>query len=155
MLLRMDRRLPPPETVFRHIPCMCASLMLAARAMTRLYNEELRAVGLEATQHSVLFMLKNLGPMTMKELGDRLAVDKTTVSRSARVLERNGWVSVEQGRDARQRILALTDAGRQTLDAARPHWERAQARIRAALPEGQFDSIRRGIPDLALAAMAA
>lgn len=149
----MSKELPNPEQVFRHIPCLCGVLMVATRTVTRLYNEELRAVGLEATQHSMLYLIKNIGPMTLGDLGDRLAVDKTTISRNAKILVRNGWLSLERGDDGRERIAALTASGVKKLAQAMPHWDRAQERMRKALPSGGFESIRGQLPDLAVAAL--
>lgn len=137
------------------MPCLCGILLVATRAVTRLYNEELRSVGLETTQYSMLGMLKSIGSMSLSDLGDRLAVDKTTISRNAKVLVRNGWLRLECGEDARERIAVLTREGVEKLAEARPHWLRAQQRMREALPSGDFDSIRAELPDLAIAAMKA
>lgn len=151
----MDSKLPSPEQVFRHIPCFCGVLLVAARSVTRLYNEELRPAGIEATQHSIMMMLKRLGPTPLGALGERLAVDKTTISRNVKILERNGWVATNRGEDGRERVASITKAGSATLDMARPYWDRAQKRMRAALPSGEFDLFRERFPDVALAAMSA
>lgn len=151
----MATKLPTPEETFRQVPCFCGVLLIAARSVSRLYNEELRSVGLEATQHSMLTVLKHLGQMTMGELGERLALDKTTISRNVKVLERSGWVVVERGKDGRERIASLADSGARKLASARHAWDRAQARMRAVLPTGSFETIRRELPDVALAAMKA
>lgn len=151
----MDGKLPSPEQVFRQIPCFCGGLLVAARSVTRLYNEELRSSGIEVTQHAILMMLKGLGPTPLGALGERLAVDKTTISRNIKVLERHRWVTVECGQDARERVVSVTNAGVAALDKARPSWDRAQTRMRAALASGEFDRFREGFPDLALAAISA
>src|SRR5436309_13287728 len=137
----MDRPLPSPADVFRAIPCFCGRLLLASRAMSRLYNDELRHSGIEITQFSLLQLLSQLGPMTQNELGDRMAAGKTTISRNVKLLEQHGWVSVEPGEDRRSRIVSLTSAGRKQLQRTYPHWERAQARIRAAIPGPQFKEL--------------
>src|SRR4051812_39987591 len=103
--------------------------MVATRTVSRLYNEELRSEGLEVTQFTMLFVLKTIGPMTLGDLGDRVAVDKTTISRNAKILVRNGWCTLERGDDGRERIAALTAAGVKKLAHARPRWERAQQRM--------------------------
>jgi DNA-binding MarR family transcriptional regulator len=151
----MEKPLPSPEQVFRHMPCLCGVLMVAARCVTRLYNDELRTVGLEVTQHSMLAVLKIVGPMTLGDLGERLAVDKTTISRNAKVLARNGWLTLNRGEDGRERIASLTEPGLRKLASARSHWDRAQERMRTALPGGQFDVLRRELPSLAVAALTA
>jgi len=151
----MDGKLPSPEQVFRQVPCFCGVLLVAARSVTRLYNEELRASGIEVTQHAILMMLKALGPTPLGALGERLAVDKTTISRNVKVLERHRWVATDRGEDARERVVSVTNAGAAKLEKARPSWDRAQKRMRAALASGEFDQFRGRFPDLALAAMSA
>jgi DNA-binding MarR family transcriptional regulator len=151
----MENRLPSPEQVFRQIPCFCGALLVAARSVTRLYNEELRPSGVEVTQHAILMMLKALGPTPLGALGERLAVDKTTISRNVKLLERNRWVTTNRGEDARERVASITNAGAAALDKARPFWDRAQKRMRAALTSREFDQFRGRFPDLALAAMSA
>jgi len=151
----MNGKLPSPEQVFRQIPCFCGVLLVAARSVTRLYSEELRPAGLEVTQYGVLMMLKTLGPTPLGALGECLAVDKTTISRNVKVLERHRWVTTERGEDARERVVSITDMGTAALDKARPFWDRAQKRMRAALASGEFEQFRGRFPDLALAAMSA
>jgi DNA-binding MarR family transcriptional regulator len=149
----MDGKLPSPEQVFRQIPCFCGVLLVAARSVTRLYNEELRPSGIEVTQYSMLRMLKELGPTPLGALGERLAVDKTTISRNVKVLERHRWATTNRGEDARERVVSRTGAGAAAIERARPLWDRAQKRMRAALASGEFDQLRKRFPDLALAAM--
>lgn len=151
----MSSELPSPEHVFRQVPCFCGALLVAARSVTRLYNEELRSAGIEATQYSILMMLRSLGPVPLGALGERLAVDKTTISRNIKLLERHRWVALDRGQDARERVVSLTDAGAAKLDKARPGWNRAQKRMRAALASGEFEILRARFPDVALAAMTA
>ena len=151
----MSSELPSPEQVFRQVPCFCGALLVAARSVTRLYNEELRSAGIEVTQHAILMVLRALGPVPLGALSERLAVDKTTISRNIKLLQRHRWVTLDRGQDARERLVSLTDAGAAKLDKARPRWDRAQNRMRAALASGEFDHFRGRFPDLALAAMTA
>jgi DNA-binding MarR family transcriptional regulator len=151
----MAAELPSTEQVFRQVPCFCGSLLIAARVVTRLYNEELRREGLEVTQHAILMVLKLLGPLPVGALGERLALDKTSISRNLKVLERNRWVVLERGQDGRHRVVSLTGPGAEKLASARPSWNRAQKRMRDAMPSDDFDALRRLLPDLALATLPA
>ena len=111
-------------------PDLCNALAIrkAARHITGLYDRHLAAVGLKVTQYSVLSHLKGLGPRTINELAAIMALDRTTMGRNIRPLERDGLVSVTTDpRDARRRALALTDEGLERLVAARAGWKTAQA----------------------------
>lgn len=106
--------------------CHCLAARKRARALTRLYDRYLRPHGLKSTQFSVLAVLGVRGPTSVTRIGDMLGLDRTSVTRSAGVLERNGWVEEAPADDARKRRLALTAAGRERLEAAYPDWLAAQ-----------------------------
>src|SRR5207237_8107984 len=111
------------------LPCACANLRRTARAVTRMYNQELRTTGIELTQFTLLMALNITGETTQGDLGRLLALDTTTLTRMLRLLTKRGWIGVKAGDDRRQRFLRLTPSGRQKLQQSRPHWERAQRRL--------------------------
>ena len=115
------------------LACACASLRRAARAVTQGYEAELRSAGLRATQFTLLQALERTGTSAQGALGELLALDPTTLSRTLRPLERAGWIRTDRGSDRREVRWTLTAAGRRRLDRAIPAWERAQARLRARL----------------------
>ena len=41
-------------------PCLCGALRQASRAVSRLYDDELRSIGLRTTQYSVLRLLQRV-----------------------------------------------------------------------------------------------
>lgn len=116
--------------------CYCLAARRTARAITRLYEEKLRPHGLRATQFSILAALALKGPTPIRELADLLGLERTTLTRSAAVLERNGWISSGRSEDARERPLDLTAAGRQKLENAFPAWQAAQELVDQKLTDG-------------------
>jgi len=134
------------------LPCACASLRRAARAVTRSYEVALRDTGLKPTQFTLLQALELLGPSPQGALGDLLALDSTTLTRTLGPLERAGWIRAGAGSDRRQLRWALTPAGRRRLDRARPAWKRAQDRLRARLGATPWEHL---LTDLAAVAGAA
>ena len=111
------------------LPCACANLRRAARSVTQLYDEELRGSGMRATQFTLLQALSRLGRITQGHLGELLALDSTTLTRSLKPLVKRAWVRSVPGKDRRERHLQLTTAGRRQLDRVQPLWERAQQRL--------------------------
>jgi len=71
--------------------------------------------------------------MTQGALGELLAVDSTTLSRTLGPLERSKWIRRVAGTDARERRIELSAQGRRVLERATPAWERVQRRLRAEL----------------------
>lgn len=117
------------------LPCTCANLRRAARAVTRLFNGELQRDGVEITQFTLLMALQQTGEIRQGELGKLLALDSTSLTRMLQPLKKRGWVRVKEGEDRRLRMFSLTPAGRARYQQALPHWKRAQERLEKALGE--------------------
>jgi DNA-binding MarR family transcriptional regulator len=132
--------------------CACATARLVARALTQLYDTALRGTGLEAPQFALLLTLDKAGPLSQAALGRRYALDKTTVSRNLRWLERQGWVQGEAGSDRRERRFALTEDGRERLAQAHPRWRKAQERLRAEMTEAEWTQMFAAFRNVANAA---
>ncbi|MFD1032191.1 MarR family winged helix-turn-helix transcriptional regulator [Metaplanococcus flavidus] len=71
-------------------------------------NEVLKEFELYSSQWSILFCLKQFGPMTQKEIWQYLNVEAPTVTRTLAKLEESGWAGRKEGPDKRQRIVCLT-----------------------------------------------
>ena len=70
-----------------------------------------------------------LGSLTVSELADVAVMERTTLTRNLRVLEKQDLVSSKPGQDRRQRVVSLTKHGRATLKIATPLWREAQKRM--------------------------
>jgi len=109
--------------------CMCATFRRASRALTQVYDEALHSLGLRATQFTILQVLSRTGEVSQGELGQILAMDSTTLTRTLRIMIREGWIAERRGEDRRERLLRLNKAGRDQFNRALPHWEKAQTRL--------------------------
>jgi DNA-binding MarR family transcriptional regulator len=123
------------------LPCACANLRRAARAITRLYNRELRSEHIEVTQLTLLMALDRAGEVSQGRLGKLLALDSTTLTRVLELLRKKGWVKEKEGDDRRFRMIQLTVAGRAKLVQSMPHWKKAQSRIQKALGEQTMNEL--------------
>lgn len=111
--------------------CTCCVLRRAARAATAVYDSALKPTGLRVTQFAILRILDRAGPLPVTRLATEAALERTTMARNLDPLERRGLVRIAPGEeDARSRLAALTEAGRDALAEATPHWLQAQAEIR-------------------------
>jgi DNA-binding MarR family transcriptional regulator len=128
--------------------CACFNLRKAARAVTQLYEEMIRPSGLRGTQFALLVATKNLEPVTVKRLAKAMVMDRTTLTRDLKPLEKQGLLTVEVGEDRRERKVTLTLQGQQVLARALPLWEKAQARVEKGL--GQ-ERLQRLLTDLSAA----
>ena len=117
------------------LPCTCANLRRASRAVTRLYNRELQSDGIEITQFTLLMALDRTGEISQGRLGEILALDSTTLTRTLELLKKRGWVQAKEGDDRRMRIFRLTKAGQEKFQHSLRHWKRAQDHVQVALGE--------------------
>jgi len=107
--------------------CNCLAVRQAARYVTQLYDRHLAASGLRISQYGILARLKRRGPMTINELAAELVVDRTTLGRNIRPLERDGLITITPGRtDRRIKELRLTATGDQRFNETRQAWVEAQ-----------------------------
>src|SRR5438876_12324489 len=86
-------------------PCLCNALRQASRAVSRLYDEELRGVGLRTTQYSLLRVLAWAGQVRQGDLSGLTSLDETTLTRNLRPLADAGWIAVRSGVDRRVKLV--------------------------------------------------
>ena len=132
--------------------CACASARRVARLLTQIYDAHLRRAGLEAPQFALLMALREQGPCNQADLGRRHGLDKTTVSRNVRGLQRRGWIAHARGSGPRQRVFELTKSGRQQLAAALPEWQKAQQALRLGMTAKEWDAMFRAFESVTRAA---
>ncbi len=120
---------------------MCASIRRASRTLTQIYEEALRPLGLRATQFTVLQALSIAGEVLQGDLGQMLAMDSTTLTRTLEILGRHGWIEKRTGEDLRERRVRLSQAGQLQFENAVPLWEKAQADLRRKLGDGQWNTL--------------
>jgi DNA-binding MarR family transcriptional regulator len=113
--------------------CHCLAVRQAARHVTQFYDRFMAPFGLRSTQFSILSMLRRAGPLSINALAAELVMDRTTLGRNIRPLQRGGLVTAVVGtRDRRSRQLQLTARGRARIAQARKGWIKAQADFEAA-----------------------
>jgi DNA-binding MarR family transcriptional regulator len=119
------------------LPCACQNLRRLTRLVTRIYDQELHKADIEITQFGLLTALGVVGEANQKALSAGFAMDSTTLTRTLALLRRQGWINVRPGKDRRERVFRLTEAGKRQIAAAQPHWEVAERRLRKTLgPSG-------------------
>ncbi len=122
--------------------CYCAALRAATRKTTALYDDALAPAGIGVAQFSLMRRIESKGTVSLTELARLAELDRSTVGRNVRVLERMGLVTEPTADDQRETAVALTEAGRETMRRARPLWEDAQRRIEAAIGAERAETLR-------------
>jgi DNA-binding MarR family transcriptional regulator len=144
----------PADALFE-LPCACQNLRRLTRVVTRIYDQELRTVGMEIAQFGLLTALAAVGKANQKRLSAGFAMDSTTLTRTLGLLRKQGWVRSRRGKDRRERLFSLTEAGKQQLATAQPHWERAERRLRKELGDAGWKSMKVAVSRITEAVMRA
>ncbi len=112
----------------RNVFCNCFAARQAARALTRDYERHLAPTGLTSSQFSILILIDERPGVGMRELADELVMDRTSLVRALKPLQRDGLVVIGAAASGgpRQNALALTAAGIAKLAEAEPLWRNAQ-----------------------------
>ena len=121
------------------LPCLCGSLRRAARALTQHYEEALRPHGLSATQMTILQVFSRAGEVTQGRLGEMLAMDSTSLTRTLAIMRTHGWIAERRGKDRRERWLRLSADGVKKLRRSEPTWEKVQSEVRRGLGDNGWD----------------
>jgi len=123
------------------LDCLCASFRRASRALTQHYEEALRPLGIRASQFTVLQALSLTGAVAQGRLGEILAMDSTTLTRTLAIMSREGWIEKRRGRDGRERNVALTRAGEKQFVRVLPAWQKVQAKLERRLGKERWSSL--------------
>src|SRR3954468_19677029 len=131
--------------------CVCFNLRRVTRLVTQFYDTEMRRHGIRPTQGTILASLQAKDSWTMAELSDWLGMDRTTLVRNLRPLQRDGLVQVVGGGRGNRVELAITTKGRKQIEKLAPAWKSAQSAVVKTLGEKRWSAI---LSDLETAAVA-
>jgi DNA-binding MarR family transcriptional regulator len=126
--------------------CACFGLRKATRAVSRLYDDCLRPVGLNITQYAMLRVIQ-AEAMSVSALGRAMVMDRTSITRALAPLERDGLIRTEPGSDKRARLVSLTRKGVKLLANARPFWDEAQKLLLDLVGEERWSAMHGLLQD--------
>jgi len=81
------------------------------------------------------------GEISQGKLGEILAIDSTTLTRTLAIMERRGWIASRSGEDRRERLLSLSKAGKAEYKRALPYWEKVQQELRSRLGNKRWNEL--------------
>jgi DNA-binding MarR family transcriptional regulator len=130
-------------------PCFCALIRKAGRIVTRNYDKYLKPCGLKATQLSMLSKIAKNPDTAVSALAESLRMDQTTVSRNLQVLEKSGFIHLEdEMTDHRIKRIRITDLGVSKMNEAIPLWEQAQLDMERVLGRESIEEMMKTLKKL-------
>lgn len=129
--------------------CASFNFRRTARAVTSLYDLALKESGIRSTQFAILVGIAKSQPVSIGKLADLLVIDGTTLTRSLRLLQKEGQIAISNRAAKRQRFLTLTATGVDTLARAVPAWRKAQEQFVRTVGSEYWFTLRRELERLA------
>ncbi len=121
--------------------CTAFNLKKATRIVQNLFDEAFKPIGLEGTQYTVLGHIFVHGPISLTKLAELMHVDRTTLARNLKPLEKRGLLEIKPGSDRRAKIINITDSGKEVMAEALPLWKKTQKEIKTALGIDNWSSM--------------
>lgn len=109
--------------------CMGMRVRKAARVVANHYDKHLKPAGLKGTQFTLLNTIFLNPAANIGQLANTMGLDRTTLNRNLKPLERQGLIRSGSGKDPRTRTLKLTEEGTKILQNALPYWLEAQSGV--------------------------
>lgn len=129
--------------------CYCIALRKVSRRLTALYDEAMAPFGITISQFSQLRNIKYRQPVSLSELAEVLELDRSTVGRNTKILQRMGLVVAQAStEDLRETVLSLSGEAVALLAKATPVWRDVQARVEGRLEAAEFDRVLAELKDL-------
>lgn len=128
--------------------CACRKMREASRKITRMYDEFLRPAGIKTTQFTMLAVVARMDAATLTELAKILGLDRTTLSRNLRPLERDGLIEVSAEGYRRARSVNITNEGIAAMEKALPLWRSAQKSLKRRLGEDTWGRIQMELTEV-------
>ncbi|TNM62501.1 MarR family winged helix-turn-helix transcriptional regulator [Aliirhizobium smilacinae] len=122
--------------------CHCILLRKATRKVSSYYDEALAPLGVNIGQFSLLRNIRKLEPVSLTDLAHKVELDRSTVGRNAKVLERLELVAIGHGEDQREAMLTIAPKGREILDKGAPLWDSVQDEIDARLGREKAEQLQ-------------
>lgn len=121
--------------------CLLLNTVMAARALTRRYDDRLRPFGVSVVQFSVMMTVRSLAGRTVTDMAKRIAMDRTTLLRNLDLLVRDNLVKAERAEKGNGRVFELTEIGQALLEQLIPEWRKAQVEMRTSLKGHDKDNL--------------
>jgi DNA-binding MarR family transcriptional regulator len=109
--------------------CICTTLRQAAAQITAHYDAVLASSGIKVTMFRLLRRIDAAKCVSITELATIVGLDRSTLGRNLRVLEKQSLIEIGTGEDGRARPVSLTQTGHEKLQEALPLWQKAQREL--------------------------
>ena len=129
--------------------CASFNFRRTARAVTQLYDAALLESGLRSTQFAILVGIAKKQPVSLSALAEVLTIDQTTLTRSLRLLQKDGLITISERSTMRQRFLTIAPKGARALARCLPLWRKTHKEFVATIGAEYWTNLRNELERLA------
>ena len=129
--------------------CASFNFRRTARAVTQHYDAALQESGIRSTQFAILVGIAKNQPVSIGALAEVLIIDQTTLTRSLRLLQKQGLIKISERSAMRQRFLTIAPKGVRTLACSLPLWRKAHKHFVATVGTGHWLELRNDLEKIA------
>ncbi len=132
---------------FFDLPALCPAFNIraASRVITQLFDEILKPTGLQITQFAVLVGVISLDSPSINQLAKGLVMDRTTLTRNLKPLEKEGLIKITSGDDKRNHFVKITPKGKSALEKTLPYWEKARTVVSEEFGQKHLDGLLKDL----------
>ena len=132
---------------FFDLPALCPAFNIraASRIITQLFDEILKPSGMQITQFAVLVGVQILDSPSISKLANGLVMDRTTLTRGLKPLEKEGLIKIVSGDDKRTHFVKITPKGKLALQKTLPYWEKARTVVSEEFGQKHLDGLLKDL----------
>lgn len=136
------------ESKLEPASCVLRNVTRTSRLVVATFDAAFSSVGLTGQQFNVLMTVARSGPMNVNRLAILVGMHPSTTPRLLGPLKRKSLVSIKQGADRRERVIAVTHKGYVKLLRAFPCWSKVQGKILTQLGEQEWSSAMKALKNI-------
>jgi MarR family multiple antibiotic resistance transcriptional regulator len=124
---------------------------IASRLLNNLLVNRFKTAGIDMTaeQWGAVEVLINSGPLTQSELGERLHLEKSSMSRLTTGLEKRGWIArIKDPEDSRRKLVRPTDAVIELAGRCAPIAKKALKDVQQDMEKQQIEAHIQRMKDI-------
>ncbi len=135
---------------FFDLPALCPAFNIraASRVITQLFDEILKPTGLQITQFAVLVGVVSLDSPSINQLAKGLVMDRTTLTRNLKPLEKEGLIKITSGDDKRTHFVKITPKGKSAMEKTLPYWEKARTVVSEEFGQKHLDGLLKDLANV-------
>ncbi len=112
-----------------HVTCVNQSVKKFSRSIGLIYDRKLANNNITVNQFTILSYVFYYESISLGKLANRLAMDRTTLTKNLKPLFRDRYIEIISAQDKRVKQISLTTLGEEVLEKSVALWKEAQNEI--------------------------